>query len=198
MDDTVLANSRFVEAEKDYERLYFFILANSHLYEAAETFHKAHREWEEVREFVGSLDEERQQEFARITALAEQDAEWPGNRLKDLRNSFFHYLRLDRAAANAEQLPLQRGLTEAADMESQLIIEGGGPLNGIRALFADEVFVKSLTADYEEGELERLVVSFAEYQPTLNRFAQAAVGRYLRDLPEGVVQFEGAVEDEEL
>lgn len=61
MDDTVLANTRFVEAEKDYERLYFFILANSHLYEAAETFHKAHKEWEEVREFVGSLDEERQQ-----------------------------------------------------------------------------------------------------------------------------------------
>lgn len=81
-------------------------------------------------------------------------------------------------------------------MESQLIIEGGGPLNGIRALFADEVFVKSLTADYEVGELERLVASFAEYQPALNRFAQAAVGRYLRDLPEGVVQFEGAVEDE--
>jgi hypothetical protein len=65
--------------------------------------------------------------------------------------------------------------------------------------------VKSLTANYERGEegeeveLERLVASFAEYQPALNRFAQTAVGRYLRDLPEGVVQFsEGAVDGEEL
>jgi hypothetical protein len=83
-------------------------------------------------------------------------------------------------------------LVEAADLEGRLIIEGAAPLNGIRSLFADEVFVKSLAADYEEGELERLVASFADYQPALNRFAQAAIGRYLRELPDGVVQFEAA------
>ncbi len=198
MDDTVLANTLFVRAEEPYELLYFFNLASSHLYEVAETLRRAHREWEGVREFVASLDEERQEEFASISALADQNPGWPGSRLKELRNSFFHYLRLDRAAADAEQLPLQCGLIEAANMEGRLIIEGGGPLNGIRALFADEVFVKSLTADYEEGELERLIAALGEhYQPALNRFAQAAVGRYLNGLPEGVVQFEGAVEEPE-
>ena len=197
MNDTHLANRRFVEAVQPYEGVYFFSLANSHLYEAAETFHQAYREWEEVREFVASLDNERQDEFATITALAAPDADWPGGRLKELRNSFFHYLRLDRAAADAERLPLLSGLTEAADLEGLVIIERGGPLNGIRAPFATEVFINALTADYGEDEFERLTASFAEYQPALNRFAQASLGRYLADLPGGVVEFEGEAEGEQ-
>lgn len=188
MNDTLLANQLFVEAEKDYEVVYFFNLANSHLYEVAETFRQADREWKEVRAFVSSLDEERQEEFARIAALAAPGAEWPGARLKELRNQFFHLLKLDYAAAEADQLPLQRGLAKAADTHSSLVIEAGGPLNGIRALFAVEVFHHALTADYEDDEFERLAASFAEYQPALNRFAQGAVGRYLTELPAGVVE----------
>jgi hypothetical protein len=64
MNDTVFANGLFVEAERPHELLYFFSLASSHLYEAAETLRQAHREWEEVRGFVASLDQERQEEFA--------------------------------------------------------------------------------------------------------------------------------------
>jgi hypothetical protein len=104
------------------------------------------------------------------------------------RNSFFHYVRLDKAAADAGKLDLQRGLAEAEGTESSVIIETGGPLNGIRALFADEVFARSVTADYEDGEMERLIDSFKELQPALNRFAQAVIGRYLRELPDGVVR----------
>jgi hypothetical protein len=51
MDDTVLANGLFVQSEQSYKLLYFFNLASSHLYEAAETFRKAHNEWDEVQEF---------------------------------------------------------------------------------------------------------------------------------------------------
>jgi hypothetical protein len=188
MDDTTLANGYFASANQDYERLYFFTLASCHLHEMAETLRKAHTQWQEVRDFVARFDDEWQDEFNRIIALADQPPPWPGNRLKELRNSFFHSLKLDRAAAEAGRLPLQRGLTDASEMEGSIIIEDGGPLNGIRSLFADEVFVKTFTADYEEDELERLVASFAEYQPALNRFAQAAVGRYLAELPEGVVE----------
>ena len=57
------------------------------------------------------------------------------------------------------------------------MIERGGPLNGICAMFADEVFIKTLTADYDDDELERLVTALVKYQPALNRFAQAALGR---------------------
>jgi hypothetical protein len=103
----------------------------------------------------------------------------------------------DEAVRNFASSASRSGLNEAADLEGKLIIEEGGPLNGIRALFADEVFVTTLTDDYADEELERLTAAFAEYQPALNRFAQAAVGRYLRELPEGVVEFEGAVEDAE-
>ena len=195
MNDTHLANRLFVEAERPYELTYFFNLASSHLYEVAETFRKAYREWEEVRDFVTSLEEERQEEFTRIAALADPEPPWPGARLKELRNSFFHYLRLDRAAADAGHLPLLRGLREASDLEGQVVIERTDrPLHGIRALFADEVFLQTVTADYGDGELERLAAALAEYQPALNRFAQAAVGRYLSELPDGVVEFEGSDE----
>jgi hypothetical protein len=189
MNDNLLANGLFVEAVRPYERVYFFNLASSHLFEAAETFRQAHQEWLEVRDFVKSLDAERREDFAAITALAGPTAGWPGNRLKELRNAFFHYLRLDRAAASAGRLPLVTGLTGAASMEGRLVIERGGPLNGIRALFASEIFIKTLTANYDDGEFERLVTALAEYQTALNRFAQAAIGRYLRNLPRGVVQF---------
>ena len=80
------------------------------------------------------------------------------------------------------------GLKGAIDAEGRLVVEAGGVLSGIRALFADEVFVKTLTADYEEGELERLIATFGGYQPTLHRFAQMALGRYLRNLPNGTVR----------
>jgi hypothetical protein len=198
MNDNVLANGLFVESERDFEHLYFFSLANSHLYEVAETLHKAHREWEEVRDFVDALDEARQQDFTMIKALAEPAGDWPSNRLKELRNMFFHYLRLDGAAVDAGRLPLLRGLADAADMEGEVVIEAGGPLNGIRARFTDEVFVKALTATYENGELERLVAALADYQPALNRFAQAALGRFLRELPDGVVASEGGRDDGQL
>lgn len=195
MNDSDFANSRFVSAKEDYERIYFFMLASSHLYEAAEAFHQGHREWDEVRKFVESLDEEHQQDFAKVTGLAAPGAAWPAQRLKDLRNSFFHYLRLDRAAADAGRLPLVDGLKAAADSEGRLVIEPDGILTGIRAVFADEVFVSTISADYEDGELKRLVAALADYQPALNRFAQAAVGRYLNQLPEGVLH-EAEEEDE--
>jgi hypothetical protein len=181
MNDSLLANTLFVKSEKPYEHIYFFNLASSHLFEVAEMFRKAHGQWEEVRDFISTLDRDRRAEFESIAALAAPEAGWPGNRLKELRNSFFHYLRLDLGAANAGKLPLVRGLTEAIDTESSVIIE---------ALFADEIFVKTLSANYEDDEYKRLVASLAQYQIALNNFAQVAVGRYLRNLPKGVVQHE--------
>jgi hypothetical protein len=190
LNDNLLSNTLFVESEKPYEHIYFFNLASSHLYEAAETLLRAHREWDEVREFIAGLDDERRAEFERVVALAAPDAGWPGERLKVIRNSFFHYLRLDRAAADAGKLPIAHGLEAAADLEGLLVIEPGATLGGIRALFADEVAIKVVTDDYEDGELERLVAALANYQADLNRFAQAALGRYLIEQPEGVVAYD--------
>jgi hypothetical protein len=190
LNDNLLSNTLFVESEKPYEHIYFFNLASSHLYEAAETLGKAHREWEEVREFVATLDEERRAEFDRVVALAAPGPGWPGERLKVIRNSFFHYLRLDREAADAGKLPIAHGLRAAAELEGLLVIEPGATLGGIRALFADEVAIKVVTDDYDEGELERLVAALANYQADLSRFAQAALGRFLREQPEDLVAYD--------
>jgi hypothetical protein len=190
LNDNHLSNTLFVESEKPYEHIYFFNLASSHLYEAAEAFLRAKREWPQVEEFIASLGEERQAEFERISALARPDADWPGSRLKTIRNSFFHYLRLDRAAAGADQLPLMRGLREAEDLEGVLTREPGTPLALIRAFFADEISLQALVQDFDEQELERLAAVLGDYQADLNRFAQGAVGRFLRDQPEGVVSYE--------
>jgi hypothetical protein len=170
-----------------YEHVYFFNLASSHLYEAAETFWKAHREWPQVRDFVAALDHEHQTDFTRVSALASPSAVWPAERLKTLRNSFFHYLRLDRGAADAERLPLVEGLRGIDDEHGRVVIEAGGVLTGIRSIFADDVLVNTIAADYDDGELDRLVAALPDYQAALNRFAQAALGRYLRSLPDGVV-----------
>lgn len=190
LNDNVLSNSFFVKSEEPFEHLYFFNLASSHLYEAAEILRKAHREWEEVRDFVAGLDEDRRKEFERIAALADPAADWPGPRLKEIRNSFFHYLRLDRAAAEAGHLPLAHGLHAAADVEGVLVSDPTWPLSGIRALFADEVAIKTVTDNFDDGELERLVAALADYQGDLSRFAQGALGRYLREQPDGVVAYE--------
>ena len=189
LNDNLLSNTLFVQAEKPVERVYFFSLASSHLYEAAESLRRADREWPEVRDFVAALDAERREEFARIAALADPDPPWPGRRLKEIRNSFFHYLRLDRPAADAGHLPLARGLAAAADEEGILLIEPGAPLSGIRALFADEVFVKTIADEWEEGETERLFGALANLQADLNRFAQGVLGRYLNNQPDGVVTY---------
>jgi hypothetical protein len=51
MNDSILANDLFVRSERPYENIYLFNLVSSHLYEVAETFRQAHREWDEVRAF---------------------------------------------------------------------------------------------------------------------------------------------------
>jgi len=90
MNDTSLASELFVQSDRDFTNTYFFNLARSHLYEAAETFRRAHREWKEVRDFVSTLSDEEQEDFRKIIALADPTPTWPGKRLKELRNSFFH------------------------------------------------------------------------------------------------------------
>jgi hypothetical protein len=125
-----------------------------------------------------------------VIALARDGAAWPAPRLKAIRNAFFHYFRLDRAAERAGRLPIHTGLDEAADLESSLVIEPGHELSGIRAVFAYEVAIRTLTADYEAGELERLITALAALQYDLNRFAQAALARYLNERPDGVVSYE--------
>jgi hypothetical protein len=197
LNDTILSNSMFVRAQRPYERSYFFSLSTSHLYEAAETFYRAQRDWAEVRNFVAGLDAERYEEFERVAALARPDAGWPGSRLKEIRNSFFHYVRLDRAAAQAGRLSLADGMAAAEDVEGLLVIEPGGPLSGIRAGFADDIGVSALTASMEDGELERLAAELADYVGALSRFSQAAVGRYLYDQPQGVVRHEAIPVDPE-
>ena len=196
LNDNLLSNTLFVESNEAYEHIYFFNLASSHLYEAAETFLQAEREWQPVREFIATLEEERQAEFARVTALARPDAPWPGPRLKAIRNSFFHYIRLDQAQVQSNRLALMEGLRAAADREGLLIIESGGVLSGIRALFADEIAVQTAANDWDEGEFERLAGALASLQADLNRFAQSAIGRLLRNQPKGIVAYE-EVEGEE-
>lgn len=180
LNDTLLANRRFVAAEESFERIYFFNLASSHLYEAAETFYQAEREWPEVRAFIETLDHHSQERFARIAALASPNADWPGPRLKELRNSFFHYLRLDRAAADAGRLRIVGAIEAAAGMDGLLVIAPADAIGipVVRSYFADEVLIKAITLDYEDDESERLIGTLANYQGDLNHVSQMALGRY--------------------
>ena len=66
----------------------------------------------------------------------------------------------------------------------------GRQLNGVRAEFASEVLVRLMTRGYEENELRDLVQRVANLQGDYNRFAQAALGAYIRELPQGVVNYD--------
>lgn len=199
LNDTLVANRSFVAAEQSFERIYFFNLASSHLYEAAETFYRADREWPEVHAFIETLDDDTQGRFTRIAALAATDADWPGPRLKQLRNSFFHYLRLNRGIAEAGRLRIVGALDAAADMDGLLVIAPpdalGIPI--IRSSFADEVLIKAITLDYEDRESERLIATLATYQGDLNHVSQMALGRCLGEQPNGVVTHDQIVIDDD-
>lgn len=191
LNNTLLVNELFVSADADSRNdlIYLFNTASGHLWELAGVLRRASEEWKEVRDFVADLDEEYRQDFVRITDLAAPtDLSGIGARLKNLRNRVFHYPRLDRKTAERKRLPLVRALRSAADMESNVVVDPNrGRLSGIRAVFADEIFVKFLTNDYGEGEFEDLVERMTELQGTYYRFAQAALGAYLHKLPKGVV-----------
>jgi hypothetical protein len=185
LNDNILVNSRFVEAEEQYELLYYFQLASGHLYELAATLRRAHDEWPEVREFVAALQQQYRVDFAATVRLAEP-GDATGRTLRRFRNGFFHYPALKRSTAERRRLPLRRALRQAADTEGTLTV-GGGLGGGIRAHFADELVAQLMMAGREEDEIRALLAQLGELQAAYNRFAQAALGRYLNGLPEGIV-----------
>jgi hypothetical protein len=189
LNDTLLSNEGFVAADEAHASIYYFKLASGHLWELAHVLGEAYEQWPEVRDFIGRLQQSFQEDFAAVIEIAAPaDPTGIGDRLRRLRNGFFHYPSLRRSTAERGRLPLMHALRDAHDLQGLVTIDPTrGELSGIRALFADEVAVKLLTAGYQDGELERLVSRVAQLQAAYNRFAQAVLGRYLREMPNGLV-----------
>jgi hypothetical protein len=194
LNDNILANRAFVEHDEPHELLYFFHLASGHLWELAERLEDAWQEWEPVQEFVKSLPVEYQNDFASITALI--DPEDPtGRLLSRIRHQFFHYPHLRKSTADRQRLPLQRVLKDGADAEMSLVAGGGGLGGGIRARFADDILVRLMTLTVDETELQPLLARLGELQAAFNRFAQMALGRFLAELPTGVLRESPVADD---
>jgi len=186
LNDNTLSHTRLVAAEEAYERLYFFHLASGHLFGLADELSRAHEEWSEIRAFVATLDEQYRNDFDAIVGLASSD-DTTGTRLRAIRNRFFHYPSLRRRSAERGWLPLQRALRDLSELDAEVRAGAGGLGGGIRALFADDVLVNLMTREIDEDEIAGLLATLGDLQAGYNRFAQAAVGRYLRNLPRGVV-----------
>ena len=63
LNDVVLANGLMEKAEKDYENLYFFRLASSHLWELVKFIAESHDAWEEIQRFVAELSDDGRKHF---------------------------------------------------------------------------------------------------------------------------------------
>jgi hypothetical protein len=187
LNDNSFSNTRFVNTAEEYELLYFFRLASGHLHELANRLRVAHEEWPEVRDFVAGLQQEYRDDFAAIVQLADPKDE-TGRKLDRIRNEFFHYPDLRRKTAGRGKLPVMKALREGAKDDGTISL-GEDALGGVRAHFADELGGKLVMAHLglDASDQKALVKKLANVQAAYGRFAQAALGRYLHDLPDGVV-----------
>src|SRR4051812_40280120 len=70
MNEVVLANTKFEAGEQDFENLYFFRLASTHLWELAKFISQTYTAWEEVGAFVDGLSEAAREHFEAIKQIA--------------------------------------------------------------------------------------------------------------------------------
>ncbi|MCW3048499.1 MAG: hypothetical protein JWO74_2783 [Solirubrobacterales bacterium] len=168
-------NLRLISAGRPvHESIYYFRLVASHFKEIAKDLDRASREWDEVRAFVDDLPEPARADFEAVLECAsEMEAE-----LGVLRNTLFHYPRLDRKNAAKDREKLQQAMKEAADLPGTITV--GEYFGTVRFDFADEIIVQFIGEDDVAGplmdKLQRGVLA-------LWRFCHHAFEAYLATLP---------------
>lgn len=182
LNDLLLVNRWLVprlkgEVESEgYEHLFLARLAGAELFEAATFLRKANR-FEDIREFVGGLDQEAQDAYQALLKIAKGSSGDFAEYVKRARDNFSHYSELlpDEAEAGDE---LRRALKAHAD-EGTVghIRDKTPPITGFRALFVDDVAVE-LAFPGDEVDLPKFVEQLSEHIASYLLFARAAVGAY--------------------
>jgi hypothetical protein len=188
-NDLFLVNRWLVPRLKDkvdseaYEHLYLARLAASHLFEAATFLRKADR-FEEIRDFVGGLDEEAQTAYTALLAIAKGETGDYAEQVERARNNFSHYGELlsDEAAAYEH---LRQAMQAHADEESVgQIRDKSPPITNYRALFADDIAAELTFPGDDKEALERFVEQTGTHIGLYLQFVRAALAAYATQIPD--------------
>jgi hypothetical protein len=175
-NNTIYLNVRMIEGDLPPElHTYYFKLLAGHFFEAADWLMKSRKLNADVDRFVSGLDQEAQDRYERIVALASQKHPLH-DRLRRSRATLFHYpdIHPDKHNAGAEELGA--ALEEAKDLEGW--IEGGEDYASFRATFADEVALQFLAKS--EAEMRDVIEQLRDPVFELVEFAEAVLLAHLK------------------
>jgi hypothetical protein len=182
----------------DGELRYLVGVAFAHLHEMRTCMSQARENWPEVASFLDGLSGDVQDDLGQVLNLNTAEHDWIEPALRYLRNQTFHY----GAKTNWKDT---RWALRQVSAEDGVISKANDTYAGTRLDFAELIWAQHLTRKLPAGDLdadddakraleERQMRTLVEVLTTaINaaiRFAMAALGSYLNELPEGVVTWE--------
>jgi hypothetical protein len=177
---------RWVEcAELVGTQVLAFRIQAAAIFEAATHLGDTLRLVPEVKAFVDRLPPDAANERDRVLAAVDKNSEhYIGDWAEPHRNVTFHYPEMHPAKAEHGQSEIQQALELAAHLRSS-ISYGESPIT-VRFEFADEVAVQWLPEATPDDPAA--VEALRDAGVALAKFAQRAIGAYLEELPEGIVE----------
>jgi hypothetical protein len=178
MNDVLLANRKYTAGELDYENLYFFRLASTHLWELSKFISQTYNAWEEIRTFVDGLSKEAREHFEAINQIAATgDLSTVGTELVQVRDLFGHYQEMDPQEHDRPRDPLTKALRDLADDFGD--IELGDTVDELRLGYADEVVSKTVMRLMPEGaDQKRILENLGHGVGHVVQFVQMALNSW--------------------
>lgn len=161
------------------ETMYLSRVAAGHLYEIAKFLAESESRIPEVRAFTARLDDDARAAYEAVKGITPGGDEPFARQAARARNHVFHYAELLPFAIDHEKL--KKAMDAHADTTSEIRDESP-PIEGFRALFADEIATELSFPD-EEVDLRDYVPALATAISHYLTFAKAALNQYVRDAP---------------
>jgi hypothetical protein len=179
LNDVVFANGLMEKAEKDYEDLYFFRLASSHLWELAKFITDSHDAWDEIQQFVSQLPDDARKRFEAIRQVVTTgELSTVGKELVQVRDLFSHYQEMDDQARKNPRDPITKALDARASEEIEL--EVGKEVRELRLSYGDEVIGTTVMRLIPDEEAQKRVLGkLAEAVGHVTTFVQVALNAWL-------------------
>ncbi|HXH33019.1 MAG TPA: hypothetical protein VNJ54_01250 [Plantibacter sp.] len=194
LNDVLFANKKYAAGDRDFENLYFFRLASTHLWELSKFISQTHGAWEEVQQFVDGLTEGGREHFEAIKQIATTgDLSTVGTELVQIRDLFGHYQEMDSQERDRARDPLAKALGELAAETGD--IELGEVVAELRLGYADGVVAQTVMRLMpEEADQERVLGNLAEGVGHVLQFVQLAVDAWLEPRMEMLREVDAAGE----
>ncbi len=179
LNDVLHSNGLMVQAEKDYEDLYYFRLASAHLWEVAKLITASYDSWPEIQAFVAELADPAHEHFEAIGTIATTgDVASIGTELVQVRDLFSHYQEMDEQGRENPRDPITKAMAALVDEEIELEI--GEEVHELRLSYGDAVIAQTVMRLIPEEDMQKHVLgAFAEGVGHVAQFVQIALNARL-------------------